>query len=449
MNRKLEGEKDQAEEPQKVTKMSPGLAWEPGVVTKFAKTLLAALEKYTNFEEAQIFKYLGVPSTERSNFEKNYPLYRQSESCYIINQFIEKHCKVEHISYFGEDHETPALMKELRVSRDKWVQCFVRAHILLTYKKVKMVLYISFRYDSAYLELVMAKKHEKYGKIFLEELRRFMKEESYLKGEKLKYLVKGRIGFLDYTDYTWKNIILQGDTRELIDTHLIYPLQHPKELIENGLPWKRGILLEGNPGTGKTLLGKVLCSKLKCTLIWATAKAVYSAETVKILFDAAKDLAPTLVFLEDIDLWGGERESRGSFPEVLGELLTQLDGIEENSGIFVIATTNKPHLLDKALSERPSRFDIHINFEMPNLETRKKLLELFSVKMPLGFHDFTWLATQTKDNFTPAYLKELMFQACLYWLVSGKGDTITLEHAKKALNVLKKRFSKKGGLMVQ
>lgn len=141
----------------------------------------------------------------------------------------------------------------------------------------------------------------------------------------------------------------------------------------NGVPLKRGIILHGAPGTGKTLLGKVLASLKLATFVYVTAADMSGLEGVRSIFDLARRLAPTILFFEDIDLFTDDRSSYCS-KAMLGEILAQLDGFETNDGLIFIATTNDLAAIDPAIRERPSRFDVVIHIELPSRFARREIL---------------------------------------------------------------------------
>jgi ATP-dependent 26S proteasome regulatory subunit len=163
------------------------------------------------------------------------------------------------------------------------------------------------------------------------------------------------------------------------------------------------------------------------------------------LFDAARFYAPTLIILEDIDFIGLNRDF--SHNPILGELLTQLDGNDPNDGIFVITTTNRPELLDEALANRPSRFDISCVFELPNSEQRQRIIELFSKDMefaePLNMPQ---IIEVTKD-LSGSHIKEI-FVHCQLAALKAKRKPTNKDIIAKAENY-KKNLIKNGKEMVR
>jgi hypothetical protein len=161
--------------------------------------------------------------------------------------------------------------------------------------------------------------------------------------------------------------------RLAIEQNTVEVFRRREAFRRNGVPFKRGIILHGAPGTGKTLVGKVLAGLKLATFIYVTAADMSGLESVRSIFDLARRLSPTILFFEDIDLFADDRSSYCS-KAMLGEILAQLDGFESNDGLVFIATTNDLAAIDPAIRERPSRFDALIHLDLPSREARRNIL---------------------------------------------------------------------------
>jgi len=149
-----------------------------------------------------------------------------------------------------------------------------------------------------------------------------------------------------------------------------------------GVPPKRGIILAGEPGTGKTIVCKALMSEAdKITCIATTADGMVMGGYIPELFSVAQALSPSIIFIEDIDFIGQERHDsyRGTPPLI--SLLAEMDGIAEKNAIVTVATSNSFETLDKALSERPSRFDRVFRITRPAYQQRDELVKHISMKI--------------------------------------------------------------------
>jgi transitional endoplasmic reticulum ATPase len=201
------------------------------------------------------------------------------------------------------------------------------------------------------------------------------------------------------------------------------PLRHPEAFRRLGVRPAKGFLLFGPPGTGKTLLAKAVARESEANFIAAKASDLLSKwygeseRQVARLFARARQVAPTVIFLDEVDALAPER---GGAPgdtitteRVVNTLLAELDGLEELGRVVVIGATNRPTLIDAALL-RPGRFDELVYVPVPDLGGRRKILGIHTAKMPLAPDvDLDTLAQRT-TRFTGADLEGLVRRAGLY-----------------------------------
>jgi AAA+ superfamily predicted ATPase len=219
--------------------------------------------------------------------------------------------------------------------------------------------------------------------------------------------------------YTWDDIALPTNIKQEIVKNVNLLLESVVVYEKNNISFKRGLILAGPPGTGKTLTGKILCSNLKdVTFIWVTPGHIEAgARAVKAICEMARELAPTVLFLEDIDLYGAHRErARG---EVLGELMNQLDGIVSNEFVVTIATTNRVEEVETAIRNRPGRFDRVLEVPIPDAECRMKMLDMYTKDFLFAGlagekkAEFMKTLGEKTDGMTGAHIKELVNSAVL------------------------------------
>lgn len=243
---------------------------------------------------------------------------------------------------------------------------------------------------------------------FAHGLEKYAKDNNFYRGKKLEY--SGSLRFLKLPSRSWSDIVLDAGVKREIWDNTVGFLLNRAELAGYGIPPKRGVILTGLPGTGKTLVCKALmaeCQDITCLTI--SASAMEHEYYLSLLYELAQQLAPTLTFIEDIDTIAQDRIEYGcNKGAVLLTLLSLLDGIEEHTEIVTVATTNFPEVLDKAIGRRPSRFDRIINIPEPDLGQRKQFIRQVCDKIPVGADLQDYLALKT-EKMTPAQIQEVLY----------------------------------------
>ena len=191
------------------------------------------------------------------------------------------------------------------------------------------------------------------------------------------------------TGVTFKDVAGQDEAKESLQ-EIIDFLHNPQKYAEIGAKLPKGALLVGSPGTGKTLLAKAVAGEADVPFFSISGSDFddsfvgVGASRVRDLFDQAAKVAPCIVFIDEIDAVGRTRDSRYSYnDQTLNQLLGEIDGFDSSKGIVILAATNRPEVLDKALL-RPGRFDRRITVDRPNLQGRLDTLKVHTRKIRLA-----------------------------------------------------------------
>lgn len=219
---------------------------------------------------------------------------------------------------------------------------------------------------------------------------------------------------------------LEEEKQELIE--IVDFLKNPKRFYEMGAKIPRGVLLCGKPGTGKTLIAKAIAGEADVPFISMSGSefiemfAGLGASRVRKLFEKAKKISPCIVFIDEIDAIG-ERRSSGNGAETennqtLNQLLVEMDGFDTEETIIVLAATNRPEMLDKALL-RPGRFDRQITIALPDLNGREAILKIHAKGKK--FADDVNLRSIAEDTagFSGAELANILNEAAIIATIRG------------------------------
>jgi transitional endoplasmic reticulum ATPase len=241
----------------------------------------------------------------------------------------------------------------------------------------------------------------------------------------------------------WDDIGGLDDARERLREGIELPLRNPQAFRRLGIRPAKGFLLYGPPGTGKTLLAKAVAREAEANFIATKSSDLLSKwygeseQQIARLFARARQVAPTVIFFDELDSLVPARGGGLGEPQVtervVNTILAEMDGLEELQSVVVIGATNRPNLIDPALL-RPGRFDELVYVSVPNESGRKRILEVHTARMPLGSDvDLASLAART-DRFTGADLEDLVRRAGLSALRDSlANETVKMSHFEKAL----------------
>ena len=232
-------------------------------------------------------------------------------------------------------------------------------------------------------------------------------------------------------------------------------LHDPSKYKQIGASMPKGVLLVGSPGTGKTMLAKAVAGESNVPFFSMSGSEFVEmfvgmgASKVRDLFKQAKEKAPCIVFIDEIDAIGKKRDSRmggnDEREQTLNQLLTEMDGFEGNNGVIILAATNRPESLDPALL-RPGRFDRRVPVELPDLKGREAILEVHARKVKLeGDVDFTAIARMA-SGASGAELANIVNEAALRAVRQGR-KTVSQADLEESIEVVIAGYQKKNAIL--
>lgn len=232
-------------------------------------------------------------------------------------------------------------------------------------------------------------------------------------------------------------------------------LQNPKKYSEIGASMPKGLLLVGPPGTGKTMLAKAVAGEANVAFFSMSGSEFVEmfvgmgASKVRDLFKQAKEKAPCIVFIDEIDAIGQKRDGRiggnDEREQTLNQLLTEMDGFEGNNGVIILAATNRPETLDPALT-RPGRFDRRVPVELPDLKGREEILKVHAKKIKIANNvDFNRIARMA-SGASGAELANIVNEAALRAVRSGRNQA-TQADLEESIEVVIAGYQKKNAIL--
>ena len=234
-------------------------------------------------------------------------------------------------------------------------------------------------------------------------------------------------------------------------------LHDPSKYKEIGASMPKGILLVGPPGTGKTMLAKAVAGEANVPFFSISGSEFVEmfvgmgASKVRELFSQAKEKAPCIVFIDEIDAIGQKRSSGSAYggnderEQTLNQLVTEMDGFEGNNGVIILAATNRPEALDPALT-RPGRFDRRVPVELPDLKGREAILRVHAKKVKLEDNiDFTAIARMA-SGASGAELANIVNEAALRAVRSGR-KLVSQSDLEESIEVVIAGYQRKNSIL--
>ena len=263
-----------------------------------------------------------------------------------------------------------------------------------------------------------------------DEVERLARQRDVLRGAVLFFDVNEHRGnemvsFLPRPELAVEDVVLPAGVLDAIERHVVRPAEHTARLTELGQHLKRGLLLHGPPGTGKTHTVRYLLGRLQGYTV-----VVLSGRAMRLLPQATalvRRLQPAVLVIEDVDLIAEDRGRHDSTP-LLFELLNRIDGIDADADVTFILTTNRVADMERALVDRPGRVDLAVEVPRPDAEGRERLLRLYARGLPLDPPQVARIVAAT-EGVTASYVRELVRRAVLRSVDTDPEGPVTLRGA--------------------
>ncbi|KAK5644226.1 hypothetical protein RI129_008071 [Pyrocoelia pectoralis] len=252
---------------------------------------------------------------------------------------------------------------------------------------------------------------------------------------------------IEVPNVKWSDIGGQADLKLILRQAVEWPIKHPESFVRLGISPPRGVLMFGPPGCSKTMIAKALATESGLNFLSIKGPELFSKwvgeseRAVREVFRKARQVAPSVIFFDEIDALGSERSSGSNTSvqeRVLAQLLTELDGVTPLGDVTVLAATNRPDKIDKALL-RPGRLDRIVFVPLPDSDTRREIFKLKIGKMPVVNVDFEKLVNST-EGYSGAEVNAVCHEAAMKALEENlEAKTVEMRHFVSALELVTPR----------
>jgi hypothetical protein len=325
----------------------------------------------------------------------------------------------------------PVRYEQIEIAPGKFMDCMTSAIHLLDAPHAKLAAHVyedNFKGGQKILEIMSSPPEA--AASFMEAVRDAIAKQNVYRGQVISLECDRKavgaqsgtcIRFHRLPEVPRERLILPEETLRMIERNTVGFFDHAETLGRHGRSLKRGILLHGKPGTGKTFTAKWLAhAREGVTVILLSGDQL---ALIKECCDLARLLAPAIVIMEDVDLIATERDTlkHPALQVTLHQLMNEMDGLSSDAPILFLLTTNRPGEIEAAIAARPGRVDQAIEYPLPDAECRRKLIELYGEGLTLTDVDFEGLVART-EGASPAFIQEMMRKAALIAAEEGERD---------------------------
>jgi hypothetical protein len=374
----------------------------------------------------------------------------QTEAIGYVSQFSFMHNTLREL-LADSPHNTavvgPVQFRQVEVGPGESLSC-IENGMFLSDDSTKVAIHVRADEMRRTLELEVMAPTPQAGGDFIARVREHIAKQNVYRGKVLSLEADDTSGrcssfgvrFHQLPEVRRDQIILPQSTLDVLERNTVRFFEHAPRLLASGRSAKRGLLLYGKPGTGKTFTARWLAQSIPAlTVLLMAGEQLW---LVKECCQIARMLAPTLIIMEDVDLIATARdESKHPMYQVtLHNLLNEMDGINSDAPVLFLLTTNRPEAIEPAIASRPGRIDQAIEYPLPDADCRKRLIELYGNGLVLELEDLSSIIART-EGASPAFIQEMLRKAALIAAeadVSSQSEWIVVrdEHCHEALREL-------------
>lgn len=347
--------------------------------------------------------------------EKHISAYEHNTCQHIMTEFFEKKLSYKKINetFYDESGEIAVTYESLETDSKVYKKVYKNAFVV--YQKDDEIICVSINKFS--IKEIVYRIYAPLGQdSLLSAWQEYAREFNLYKNKK----ITADCEFLDIANVSWKDIILDAKTISVVRTNISEIFEYGDYLRANNLSFKRGVILSGPPGTGKTMLAKVISKEVAGTVIYALPSHLERSSDISRVCEMAKDLSPCILIIEDID-WIAENRDESVNAGAVIQLMNYLDGLQEFTDVVTIATTNNVEKIEEAIKNRPGRFDRVINIPIPDDDCRLRMLQQFIGNFRIENIDFARIVKITK-KLSGAHMKDLVRTAAMFAIKTKSVD---------------------------